>query len=136
MIGARRAAFGGSNQVTWSAVSATAALGNGTVIFTIAGGPIAILFLHSVCITDQGAAATTLQYSSSPTVGSATVFSGASASLSGVAAGSTVTLNRTALSTAPDIVLASAGGVVLGANVATLSCLPSARTLRKRDVTD
>ncbi len=111
----------GSGLVTRGAtVSATAALGNGTTLFTITGGPIQIISLQSVCVTAQQAVATTLQYSSTPTVGSAKTISAASGSLSGVAAGTTVTLNATSLATAPDIVLAANGGVALGANVANL----------------
>ncbi len=109
----------GSGLITQgAAVSATAALGNGTVLFTIAGGSIKIISLMSICITAQGASATTLQYSSSPTVGSATTISGATTTLSGVAAGTTVCIAPTALSTAPVISLAAAGGVQLGTNVA------------------
>ena len=103
---------------TGAAVSATAALVDGTTLFTISGGPIAIKQLQSICITAAGVAVETIQYSSSPTVGSAKTFSGASASLSGVAAGTTVTLNKTALTTAPDVVTAANGGLPLGANVA------------------
>src|SRR5438128_2439018 len=102
------------------AVSATAALANATTIFTITGGPIEIVDLLSECITAQQAVATTLQWTSTPTVGTATTFSGASASLSGVAAGTTVRLAPTALSTALVVSLAAAGGVQLGTNVANM----------------
>ena len=98
--------------------SATKVMVNADVLFTIAGGPIAIEQLQSVCITANDTTETTLQYSSTPTVGSAKTISGATASLVSATAGSTVTLNATALTTAPDIVAASAGGVALGANVA------------------
>ena len=93
---------------------------NGDTIFTVAGGPIAILFLQSVCITVNDTTASTLQYRSVPTVGTAATISGATSSLAaaGTGAGATVTLNATALTTAPDIVASTAGGVALGANVA------------------
>lgn len=106
-----------------SATGATGVMTNGDTIFTIASGPIAILQLQSVCITANGVALTTMQYSSSPTVGSATTFSGASASLASATAGTTVTLNQTALTTAPDIVTAAAGGLPLGANVSNMMVL-------------
>ena len=98
--------------------SATAALADATTIFTITGGPIEIIDILSECITAQQAVATTLQWTSTPTVGTATTFSGASATLSGVAAGTSVRLAPTALSTALVISLAAAGGVHLGTNVA------------------
>ena len=95
-----------------------AAMVNGDTIFTITGGPIQIVSLHSECITTHQAVATTAQYQSVPTVGSATTISGATTTLSGVAAGTTFRLAPTALSTAPVISLAAAGGVQLGTNVA------------------
>ena len=105
--------------LTGAAVTAASAvITNGDTIFTIAGGPIAILQLQSVCIATNSGTGCTIQYQSAPTVGTATTFSGASASMTSMVAGATVTLNHTALSTAPDIVLANAGGMPLGANVA------------------
>ena len=98
--------------------SGTAAMVNADTIFTITGGPIQIVSLHSECITTHQAVATTAQYQSNPTVGSATTISGATTTLSGVAAGTTFRLAPTALSTAPVISLAAAGGVQLGTNVA------------------
>lgn len=100
------------------AVKAAAAMVNGQVMFTIAGGPILIEELLSECITTNDGTASTLQYSSTPTVGSAATISGASASLASVAAGATVRLAPTALTTAPVVALAAAGGVQLGTNVA------------------
>lgn len=101
------------------ATSATAALGNGTVLFTVTGGPIKIESLHSECMTAQGASATTLQYSVTPTVGAAATISGASASLISAAAGGTVTLAGTALATAA---LFNASGPNLIANPGTILC--------------
>ena len=98
--------------------SATAVMVNGNTLFTIANGPIQILALQSVCITANDATASTLQYSSSPTVGSAKTISAASATLANATAGSTVTLNQTSLATAPDIVTAANGGVAILPNVA------------------
>ena len=104
--------------ISGAAASATAVMVNGDTIFTIAGGPIEILQLQSVCISANNGTASTLQYQSTPTVGTATTISGASASLANAAAGDTVTLNATALSTAPDLVATTSGGVQLGAAVA------------------
>jgi len=104
-----------------SAESVAKVMANGDVVFTIAGGAIQIVDLMSECITVNGAAATTMQWQSAPTVGTATTISGASGSLgSGTipAAGATVRLAPTALSTVPVTALASVGGVQLGTNVA------------------
>lgn len=98
--------------------SATAVMVNGNTIFTISGGPLMIVELLSVCVTANDGTASTLQYSSTPTVGSAATISGASASLASATAGTTIRLSPTALSTAPVIATAAAGGVQLGTNVA------------------
>lgn len=100
--------------------SAIATMVNGNTVFTIVNGPIIILDLLSECITPNGATASTMQWNSVPTVGSAATISGASASLANATAGTTVRLAPTALSTAPVIALAAAGGVQLGTNVANL----------------
>jgi hypothetical protein len=91
-----------------------AVLTNNGVIFTITGGPIQILELGSVCTVTNAGTGTTLQYSSTPAVGTAATISGASASLTSCAAGSTVLLTPTALTTAPTIVIQTSGGVQLG----------------------
>lgn len=101
-----------------SVASATAVMVNGNTVFTIAGGPIAIYDLLSVCVTANDATASTMQWQSAPTVGSAATISGASASLASATAGTTVRLAPTALTTAPTIATAAAGGVQLGTNVA------------------
>lgn len=93
------------------AVSATAVMVNGDTLFTVAGGPILVTGLVSVCITNNNATASTLQYRSVPTVGSATTISAASASLANAVAGATVSLIGTALSTAANL---SATGANLG----------------------
>ena len=98
--------------------TSTAVMVNANTLFTIAGGPIIIVDLVSVCVTANDGTASTLQYKSLPTVGTATTISGASASLASATAGTNVRIAPTALSTAPVIVAASAGGVQLGTNVA------------------
>ena len=90
---------------------------NGDVIFTVTGGPIQIDELFSVCQTANNGTASTLQYKSNPTGATATVISGASATLASAAAVATVRLHPTALSTAPAVIAGSAGGVSLGLNV-------------------
>jgi len=52
-----------------AAASATAALGNGTVLFTIAGGARQLRGLRSACVTPHGHDARTVRYSRTPTVG-------------------------------------------------------------------
>ena len=99
-------------------VKAAATMVNNQTMFTVAGGPIMIVELLSECITTNDGTASTLQYRSNPTVGSEQTISGASASLASVAAGATVRLAPTALTTAPVVSLAAAGGVQLGTNVA------------------
>ena len=97
-----------------AAESLTAVMVNATTVFTITGGPIQILELLSVCVTANDATASTMQWQSVPTVGTATTFSGASTTLASATAGTNVLLTPTALSTAPTIVTAAAGGVQLG----------------------
>lgn len=101
-----------------SVSSSTKVMTNGDIVFTVAGGHIMIEELFSECITAQGAGATTMQWQSLPTVGSAATFSGASGSLANQTAGSTVRVAPTALTTTPTAVAASAGGLSLGTNVA------------------
>lgn len=101
-----------------SAVKAAATLVNGATLFTIAGGSIEIenLFLYQLTVND--ATASTVQFSSTPTLGSAKAISAASASLANSAAGSALFLNPTSLATAPDLVTAANGGVAIQPNVA------------------
>ena len=94
------------------AVSGTAVMVNGNTIFTITTGPIWIRGLVSLCITGNGATATTIQYSVTPTVGAAPqTISAASGSLLSAAAGASVSLLGTALSTAANL---NANGPNLG----------------------
>jgi hypothetical protein len=95
-----------------AASKAAAVMANNDVIFTVTGGPVEIMGLQSVCVTANDGTASTLQYSHDPTDGAATTISGASASLASAAAGASVTLQGTALTTAPTV---SANGACLGA---------------------
>ena len=99
------------------AFKAAATMVNAQTMFTIAGGPIEVMALVSVCVTTNDATASTLQYNATPTVGSATTISAASGSLANAAAGASVTLAGTALATAA---LLSAGGPNLMANPGTI----------------
>lgn len=74
---------------------------NGDTIFTVGGAPILILGLHSLCVTANGATASTLQYSVTPTTGAgAQTISAASGSLANAAAGASVSLTGSAFATA------------------------------------
>jgi len=101
-----------------SVMSSTKVMVNADIVFTIANGPIQILELLSEIITANDATASTMQWQSVPTVGSAATISGATTTLASIAAGATVRVAPTALSTAPVIALAAAGGAQLGTNVA------------------
>jgi hypothetical protein len=90
-------------------VSSTRVMTNGDIIFT-AQGDVTFHDLVSECITANDATLTTVQYSITPTVGSATAISGVSGSLASVTAGTIVTVVGDALTTSPTI---SATGVGL-----------------------
>lgn len=107
----------GDGLVPAAVATAAKVMVNNDVVFTIANGPILIDEIISICIAANNGTASTMQWQSVPTVGSAATISGASASLASATAGTTVRLSPTALSTAPVIVAASAGGVQLGTNV-------------------
>lgn len=76
------------NQMDKSIKTGTAVIANGTqTIFTVAGGPILILNLGAICVTDNDTTATLLKYTCDPTDGAATDISAASASLASKVAG-------------------------------------------------
>ena len=86
------------------AVKAAAVMTNGMTLFTVAGAPILITGLVSLCATANDATASTLQYSITPTTGaSAQTISAASSSLANAAAGASVSLIGTALTTAANV---------------------------------
>jgi hypothetical protein len=129
--GSAGATYGGGSASAWAkddvssvfavqesvAVSAAAAMVNGNTLFTIAGGPIELVALVSVCVTGNDTTASTLQYQAVPTSGSAQTISGASASLASALAGASVALQGTALATAA---LLNANGPNLMANPGTI----------------
>lgn len=102
---------GGVDGFGSTTTTGAALLTNGTTVFTVAGGPIRITDLFSYVIVGGDAATSTLQWSADGTVGSATTFTGASASLANLAAGGIVYCNFTALTTAP--VITQTNGVAL-----------------------
>lgn len=94
------------------AKKAAAVMTNGMTLFTVTGGPLWIMGLTSLCVTANNGTASTLQYSITPTTGAgAQTISAASASLASAAAGASVTLLGTALSTAANL---NANGPNLG----------------------
>jgi len=100
--------------------SATAVMVTADTLFTVVGGPIQIVAMHSICVSANDTTASTLQYKVTPTVGAgATTISNASASLASAAAGACVSLAGTALATAA---LLSANGPNLVANPGTIFC--------------
>lgn len=116
--------FQGAAKVANTSIAAV--MVTGTTIFTIVGGPIFIDELVSLCLTANDATASTLQWSADGTVGAATTFTGASASLASAIAGTMAVCNFTALSTAPDLITAGVGlasvktrGVIVPAGIVT-----------------
>jgi hypothetical protein len=98
-------------------VTGASILTNGMTVFTIAGGFIRITDLLSENVVDSDAAAATIQWSANGTLGEATTFTGASASVASVAPGGIVTCNFTALTTAP--VIAAEGVALQGTTTST-----------------
>jgi hypothetical protein len=87
-----REIFDQQEKVVVTSPAAVIATGTNTQ-FTVAGGPIEILNLLSVCVTANDTTASTLQWTVDPTDGAATTISGASTTLASVAAGTIVNIN-------------------------------------------
>jgi hypothetical protein len=98
-------------------VTGASILTNGMTVYTVAGGFIRITDLLSENVVDSDAAAATIQWSANGTLGEATTFTGASASVASVAPGGIVTCNFTALTTAP--VIAAEGVALQGTTTST-----------------
>jgi hypothetical protein len=90
-------------QAEKSCSTSAAVMVNGLDVFNIAGGPIVAIELISVCVTANGATASTLQWQADGTDGSTATFTGASASLANLAAGNLAVTQFTATTTAPAI---------------------------------
>ena len=98
-----------------AATTTAATLVSGTTIFTITGGPLLVTNLVSLCVTANDTTASTIRWSADATIGgTATTFTGASATLASLAAGDMVICNFTALATAPDI-MSTGTSAALGA---------------------
>lgn len=102
-----------------TAFKAAATMTNGQTIFTVAGGPIEIIALASVCVTTNDATGSTVQYSVSPTSGAVQTISAASGSIANATPGGSITLQGTSLSTAA---LYNSNGPNLIANPGTIFC--------------
>lgn len=113
----------GQTNVQESVVTTTAAvIAAGTAtIFTVAGGPIEVVNIISVCVTANDGTATLLKYTADPTDGTATDLCAASASLASLAAGNVVnitgTLANAAVITTNGVAISQLGKVVVPAGV-------------------
>lgn len=101
--------------------TATQVLTTLDTLFT-ATGMVQILSLVSECMSTGTPAASTLQYKITPTAGADTTVSGTSASMATCVTGSTITLNGTAVTTAPDILV---DGPALGTTAARPVVFPA-----------
>lgn len=108
-----------SERVTQIWSTSPAVMADNDRLFTVAGGPIMILELFSICATGNDATASTIVYKITPTIGSEQTISGASASIASAPAGATIALQGTALATAA---LYNANGPNLIANPGTILC--------------
>ncbi|HEY1806016.1 MAG TPA: hypothetical protein VGG45_16200 [Terracidiphilus sp.] len=108
-----------ANQAIAEQVGTTTAavISNALTLFNVAGAPVQLLALFSVCQTANDTTASTLQYQSTGTLGATTqTISGASATLASAAAGTSVVLQGTALSTAP-VINANGAGLAETTNI-------------------
>ena len=101
-----------------------AVLVNGTTVWTVSGGPIQIVSIGCVCVTANGATASTLQYSADGTDGAAVTITGASASLANATAGTVVVSVPGTLATAPAVYANGVGiagtvGIIVPAGIIT-----------------
>ena len=107
-----------------SVYTTAAVLVNGTTVFTVSGGPVQIVSIGCVCITANGATASTIQYSADGTDGAAATITGASASLANAAAGVIVAAVPGTLATAPAVYANGVGiagtvGIIVPAGIIT-----------------
>lgn len=103
---------------------AATTLVNGATVFTVSGGPIQIVSIGAICVTANGATASTLQYSADGTDGAAATITGASASLANVTAGTIVVSVPGTLATAPAVYANGVGiagtvGIIVPAGIIT-----------------
>lgn len=124
--------YDGTNWVVYDAydqeekavVTSAAVMSNALTVFTIAGGPIEVKNLLAICVTLNNATASTLQFSTDPTVGAATTISAASASLANAAAGTFVNITGTLADAAVIITngtaISQAGSIVVPVGIMML----------------
>lgn len=113
--------YANQNKCIWKPA---ATLVTGTTVWTVSGGPIQIVSIGCVCVTANGATASTLQYSADGTDGAATTITGASASLANAAAGTVVVSVPGTLATAPAVYANGVGiagtvGIIVPAGIIT-----------------
>lgn len=110
-----------------SVVSGAAIMSTALNVFNVAGGPVQVLSLFSVCQTANDGTASTAQWATVSTLGSlAGTISGASASLASAAIGEVLSLQGTALATA---LLLGATGVSITAVPGSIVVQPGAINL-------
>lgn len=80
-----------------------AIISNGASLFTVSGGPILLKQIIGICVTDNNATASTVQFTLTPTVGAAVNLSIASASLASRVAGDIIILPAQSLASAPTV---------------------------------
>jgi hypothetical protein len=86
-----------------TAKKAAAVITDGQVLFTVSGGPVMFKQILGTCKTNNDATASTVRFVHTPTVGSATNISAASASLANSVAGATIGFGAAAVATTPAI---------------------------------
>ena len=81
---------------------------NGGALFTISNGPVLLKQIIGICVTDNDATASTVQFTLTPTVGSAVNLSIASASIASRVAGDIIILPAQAFTSAPTVAAVAA----------------------------
>lgn len=78
-------------------------ISNGMSLFTVTGGPVLLKQIIGVCVTDNNATATTVQFTHTPVVGVAVNLSIASGSIANKVAGDLIILPAQAFTSAPTV---------------------------------
>jgi hypothetical protein len=104
--GAASVAAGGEQLSKTSA----AIMSNALTLFTVSGAPIEIVGLVSLCITPNGATASTVAYNSVPTVGTSTVIASACTTIASAPAGASITATGNAVAGSAQAAIYNANG--------------------------
>lgn len=96
----------------------TAVMVDQNTLFTIAGGPINVVELLSVCVTSNGSTASTITYFAVPTSGTSQALTSVSASLASMPAGATAAIANSTVATTAAINVSSLGPNVFAGGVA------------------